>query len=898
MKAADRRRCSGAIPSGLWIGTFHSPLGPAAAARGRAAGVHAASSRSSTKTTGSALIKRLMESGRSLAQAVPAPRGAGGHLRRAKNRMQSARARSRRRRGFDRAGPGRRRAHGRRWPRALRRQNAMDFDDLMLHPLTLFREHPDRLAYWRERFRFVLVDEFQDTNRAQYELIRAAGRARQRLRRRRRRPVDLRLARRRRAEHARLPAGFRRCRARPAGGELPLHPGRSSTPPTRVIAKNTGRLGRRCDPRGSGGEPVTVRRRGRRARRGRVDRAGAGASGARRATGRSRTWRCSIAPTRSRAHSRRRSAGPGRRTGWSARSASTTGARSRTCWPTSGSSRIPRTTRRSSARSRCRGAGIGETSLAHFREVADQLGQAAARRRPDRRPDHRAPPQRARGLQRVRRAARRARGRRARDAGAGGDARGADPRPSTTSTVLLAEGPEGADRWENVRELVAGAAELVRGGRTRTRPARRSSASWPKPRCVSAARQRAQATSDGVTLMTLHTAKGLEWPVVVLAGLEDGLFPLARADGEPGRARGGAPALLRRPHPRQGQAVSHLGPRAAPRRASSGPASPRGSSSRIPARAARRAAAPPRSGRRRAAPRAAWLARPWEVDARRPAAPRRPGSYADADEERRTRTRRATSRASGCATAGSAAGTIQGLAGAGKDLKVTRRLRRRGGRASSSCWSPMPASSATWERGMSDLARGRAARRAARRARGRRRTSCRRSPRSSTGIVGYVAQLDRGPGRPGRRRAASRSARERCRSATTWCAPSRSRGRSGRARAGIRGRLLRGAAATARWRRRERAPARRAAVARAPRGARMRRTQRHAGLVGGSARRRGRPGGRAARRRARSHGMPVAIKDNIVTTELPDHLRLADPRGLRLALRRHGRRAAARGGRA
>jgi len=34
--------------------------------------------------------------------------------------------------------------------------------------------------------------------------------------------------------------------------------------------------------------------------------------------------------------------------------------------------------------------------------------------------------------------------------------------------------------------------------------------------------------------MTLHTAKGLEWPVVVLAGLEDGLFPLARAEDQPG----------------------------------------------------------------------------------------------------------------------------------------------------------------------------------------------------------------------------------------------------------------------------------------------------------------------------------------------------------------------------
>jgi DNA helicase-2/ATP-dependent DNA helicase PcrA len=37
----------------------------------------------------------------------------------------------------------------------------------------------------------------------------------------------------------------------------------------------------------------------------------------------------------------------------------------------------------------------------------------------------------------------------------------------------------------------------------------------------------------GVTMMTLHTAKGLEWPVVVLAGMEQGLFPLARAEEQP-----------------------------------------------------------------------------------------------------------------------------------------------------------------------------------------------------------------------------------------------------------------------------------------------------------------------------------------------------------------------------
>ena len=51
----------------------------------------------------------------------------------------------------------------------------MDFDDLLLHPLTLFREHPERLRAYQNRFSFILVDEFQDTNKAQYELIRLLG---------------------------------------------------------------------------------------------------------------------------------------------------------------------------------------------------------------------------------------------------------------------------------------------------------------------------------------------------------------------------------------------------------------------------------------------------------------------------------------------------------------------------------------------------------------------------------------------------------------------------------------------------------------------------------------------------------------------------------------------------
>lgn len=54
---------------------------------------------------------------------------------------------------------------------ALRACNAVDFDDLILLTLRLFREHPESLEVCRARFRYVMVDEYQDTNASQFELI-------------------------------------------------------------------------------------------------------------------------------------------------------------------------------------------------------------------------------------------------------------------------------------------------------------------------------------------------------------------------------------------------------------------------------------------------------------------------------------------------------------------------------------------------------------------------------------------------------------------------------------------------------------------------------------------------------------------------------------------------------
>src|SRR5438477_11863064 len=60
-----------------------------------------------------------------------------------------------------------------RYESALHACNAVDFDDLILLTLRLFSEFPDALAACRARFRYIMVDEYQDTNAAQFQLVHA-----------------------------------------------------------------------------------------------------------------------------------------------------------------------------------------------------------------------------------------------------------------------------------------------------------------------------------------------------------------------------------------------------------------------------------------------------------------------------------------------------------------------------------------------------------------------------------------------------------------------------------------------------------------------------------------------------------------------------------------------------
>ena len=65
--------------------------------------------------------------------------------------------------------------------RRLKRANAMDFDDLLVNAHALLRDNPDVLEQYQDRFRYLSVDEYQDTNRAQYQICKLLAAARQNL---------------------------------------------------------------------------------------------------------------------------------------------------------------------------------------------------------------------------------------------------------------------------------------------------------------------------------------------------------------------------------------------------------------------------------------------------------------------------------------------------------------------------------------------------------------------------------------------------------------------------------------------------------------------------------------------------------------------------------------------
>ena len=99
--------------------------------------------------------------------------------------------------------------------------------------------------------------------------------------------------------------------------------------------------------------------------------------------------------------------------------------------------------------------------------------------------------------------------------------------------VLRDEGPDGEDRADNVRELVAGAGDFqAELEDDEDRDAFTDLDLFLQQVALVADVDRHDPDADAVALMTLHSAKGLEFPVVFISGMEEGLFPLARSYDE------------------------------------------------------------------------------------------------------------------------------------------------------------------------------------------------------------------------------------------------------------------------------------------------------------------------------------------------------------------------------
>ncbi len=513
-------------PSGLWIGTFHALSARLLRREAERLGF----SRQFTiydEDDRLALIRRLMDERDHSVKLFP-PKLIQNIISSAKNRMQtadqllaSAPHDAAVRVAADVQGA---------MQRALLGANAMDFDDLMLHPLALFRQFPDALERWQHRFDFLLVDEFQDTNRAQYELVKFLGQRHNNVfgvgdedqsiygwR-----GADLRNLRD-------LQRDFGEARV------VKLEENYRSTRPildaaNAVIANNAGRIAKTLRTRRPGGESIIVvatadeRDEAEWIARELERRVADGAVHAECAV----LYRTN-AQSRALEEALRRSGVPYQIVG------ATSFYDRREVKDMMAYLRLVANPADDEAFLRAIGVprrGVGDAALASLSAQARQwsVPLLAAAARADT----------IVGLRPNIRTALRTFA----DVIAGVGARASDAAPVNVmedvaqainyEAVLAAEGIEGAERWDNVRELMAAAAEwsevINDADPDPATPLQRFLAEA----ALLSAVDTSEGRPEGVTLMTLHTAKGLEWPVVAMPGMEEGLFPSSRAMESPG----------------------------------------------------------------------------------------------------------------------------------------------------------------------------------------------------------------------------------------------------------------------------------------------------------------------------------------------------------------------------
>ncbi|GIX15747.1 MAG: DNA helicase [Paracoccaceae bacterium] len=171
MKERVGQLVGGVVEGMPWLGTFHALCAKILRAHAELAGLSGNFTILDSDDQ-IRLLKQVIEAARIDEKRWPA-RHLAGLIDRWKNRaLAPARVPPEEAASFARAGRELYAAYQER----LRTLNAADFGDLLLHVVTIFQNHPDVLARYQTRFRYILVDEYQDTNVAQYLWLRLLAR--------------------------------------------------------------------------------------------------------------------------------------------------------------------------------------------------------------------------------------------------------------------------------------------------------------------------------------------------------------------------------------------------------------------------------------------------------------------------------------------------------------------------------------------------------------------------------------------------------------------------------------------------------------------------------------------------------------------------------------------------
>ena len=419
---------------------------------------------------------------------------------------------------------------------SLRQQQAMDFDDLLVMPVGLFEDHPAVLASYRDRFQFVLVDEYQDTNRAQFRFLELLASGHR----------NLMVV----GDDDQSIYGWRGADVRnildfettfPGAHVVRLERNYRSTrvileAANRVIAENRNRKGKTLRTEREGGEMLSL-----------VECADE--------TDEARTV-VDVIRTR-----RDADTGPGRnrdfavlyRTNAQSRALEDAFRRASIPYQIVGGVRFYERREiqdvlaylRLVSNPRDEDAflrivnyprrGIGDTSVERLRAFAAASGQTLLEAAATADAAGTIPPAAGRALREfaelIHGFAERARHQRV------GELIEELIESLRLFQHLEDEGPDGEERVENVKELIAGAldfdAELVDDFEPGEIDGFSELDLFLQRVALVADVDRLDPTADTVTMMTLHNAKGLEFPVVFVTGLEDGLFPLSRSYDDP-----------------------------------------------------------------------------------------------------------------------------------------------------------------------------------------------------------------------------------------------------------------------------------------------------------------------------------------------------------------------------